>query len=288
MNWPPAWVAFLSPVAHLDQSVWFGVRPDIGLPQALYLLGLIGLALGSLALRDRTSPRVGGALLASGILLAAGVTLLVGRTPEGGVQTLMVARNTQPAEYQPGFIPYTPVCGADPLPVCVHPAYEPWLRDNATLLNRLFAPVLGLPGAPTRAEQSATHRYAAVGDVFFFSPTARPEEDRYAAATLARMLVQDFNAYRSQPRPACPGGTPLRCMDAQKAIALWLLKQAGVVSALGDMDSRWVQGYYGANVDAIAAAAERFAALDPVRQREWLQAHYADLRAGRVSLEQLP
>ncbi len=48
---------YLSPVATLDASVWYGVRPDVGWPQALFLLGLIGLALGGLALRDRESRR---------------------------------------------------------------------------------------------------------------------------------------------------------------------------------------------------------------------------------------
>ena len=45
------------------------------------------------------------------------------------------------------------MCHAAPLSVCVHPAYRAQLGETATLINRIAAPVLGAPGAPTRAVQ---------------------------------------------------------------------------------------------------------------------------------------
>ena len=38
----------------------------------------------------------------------------------------------------------------------------------------------------------------------------------------------------------------------------------------------------------ICQAVERFSRLSPAEQRAWLEAHYADLRAGRLGLDDLP
>jgi hypothetical protein len=64
---------------------------------------------------------------------------------------------------------------------------------------------------------------------------------------------------------------------AQQAISLGMLLVAGVHPAgRGEVDAQ------------PRAAAERFAALAASRRREWLGAHLVALRAGHVTLAQLP
>ena len=70
---------------------------------------------------------------------------------------------------------------------------------------------------------------------------------------------------------------------AQNAIAIWLVKRARI-----DPD-RMLFGPPGSDyIRESLAAADRFARLSPAEQRRWLEEHYADLRAGKVTLEDLP
>ena len=53
-------------------------------------------------------------------------------------------------------IPYTPVCGrAAGVPVCLNPAYRRWLPDLTAALRPVLAELAGLPGAPVRVTQVA-------------------------------------------------------------------------------------------------------------------------------------
>jgi hypothetical protein len=96
-------------------------------------------------------------------------------------------------------------------------------------------------------------------------------------------------------------GEPLGpATDAQVALALWLVRQAGDLptGARLSMDDltveKWLMSQTGIPSDAqgseqrIAAAAERFAALTPAKQRAWLEENYSALRAGELTLEDLP
>lgn len=290
---PLAWISFLSPTARLDTSVWYGVRPHVGPGQALFLLGLTGLALGAVALRDRAgaAPRV--VLAIGGALAVAGVVLVIRDTPRGGTTALTVERHMKPYQAPEGVIPHVPVCGGDALPVCVHPAYQPWLGANSAVINRVAAPLLGLPGAPVSAEQAVASRYGTFGDLLLFTPIRRPEDDHSFARAIATILVsaeQGGDASRPgvQPRSACPGGEQIRCAEAQNASALWLLRQAGFGVAPAAFDPVLVRPSDRPEPGAVVAAAERFAALTPEERRAWLRAHYADLRTGKVRLEDLP
>ncbi len=99
-----------------------------------------------------------------------------------------------------------------------------------------------------------------------------------------------------------PGSRAADLGDAQVAMAIWLLNRAGFdgrledVLAAADRSSGSFGGDpTGANAAASArdqaaidAAVARFAALDPVAQRAWLEANWADLRAGSLTLDDLP
>lgn len=287
------WLTFLSPTARLDASVWHGVRPRVGPGQMLFLLGLTGLALAAIAPRERAGVAPWLAPLIASALALAGVALLIQATPRGGTNALRFADTRHLDGIQADVIPYEPVCSIDPLPVCVHPAYQPWLDSNAATVNRITTPLLGLPGAPVRAGQAITpYHHGISGGVLLFALTDRPEESSFFARAIAISLTQSDRSSRltfgpGPPQRLCPGDNPARCAKAQYTIALWLLRQAGIESDPAEFVL--VRSPQGDRADTeVVAAANHFAALDPTRQQEWLRAHYADLRAGKVRLEDLP
>ena len=133
-------------------------------------------------------------------------------------------------------IPYTPVCSTNPLPVCVHPAYRAQLGETATLINRIAAPVVGLPGAPTRPEQRpalpgvvhvGARSVLAFAPIDVHDPTNPPQLVASWVGQLAVSLVADTTSLPTQ----------FWTTDkAQNAAALYLLQQAGVQYNLRQFD----------------------------------------------------
>ncbi len=282
---------YLSPVATLDASVWYGVRPDVGWPQALFLLGLTCLALGGLALRGERGRAAWSALLAGGALGGTSVVMLLSAAPPSGV-LLQASRTTNVSfpllvRYD-RLIPYTPVCADAPVPVCVHPAYRSYLASEAPVINRLIAPLVGVPGAPVRAAQLPHGEMGVIGRVLAFLPNnGNSATDQYFFGNIAQALVGYDVA---GPLPPCPGDPTLQsCLDAQNAIGIWLVRQAGLRLGVVTFGGTTLRPYFGGvDWDATSAAAGRFAALGRDRQRAWLQTHYVALNQGRVRLRDVP
>jgi len=242
-------------------------------------LGLIGLCLGSLALRRAGGLAARAVMLASAMLLVGGAVGLGVAVPPGGAHNLQMQGVYGRGTAVPGYdrpLPYTLVCSADPLPVCVHPAYQPLLDTSRAEVNRLVAPLLGLPDGPVRAEQRPASFPSLVGDVLVFTPTDTPGDGVYISG-IARDLVQERATNANQLRSRCPGD-PRPCWRAQYAIAVWLIRRADL-----PLDSR----LFSVDADTEATAA-RFAALDPSAQHAWLAAHYGALRRGEIRLEDMP
>lgn len=267
----------------ISVSVWYASSPDLGLVQLFFLFGLMAVGLGSLGLRGRERARafLGVARGSAAALAVAGLALtgtsvalvLSSHVADGSVWVPIFGG---PATASP--ISYSPVCHPAPLPVCVHPAYRPQLAETASLLNRIAAPVLGLPGAPTRAVprpatvgiiSDGTHRVLAFTPIDFHDPTNPPQFARSWAGQVAMSLVTDRLRL---------SGRPWTTDKAQNAVALYLLHRAGASFDPTQFD----QG------PDVSAAERRFAALPAGVQRAWLRAHYALLRQGRVRLEELP
>ncbi len=282
---------YLSPVATLDSSVWYGVRPNVGWPQALFLLGLTCLALGGLALRGERGRAAWSAFLTGGALVAVAVAILLDASPPSatllGVSRFSNVPSPLLARYD-RLIPYTPVCAGAPVPVCVHPAYRSYLASEAPVINRLIAPLVGIPGAPVRAEQLPHGQIGVIGRVLTFLPdNGNNATDQYFFGNIAQALV-GYDVVG--PLPPCPGDPTLRaCIDAQNAIGIWLVHQAGLRLDIVNAGGTTLQPYFGGvDWDATSAAASRFAALGWERQRAWLRAHYITLRHGGVPLKDLP
>ncbi len=270
-------------VPSIAGSVWYASRPDLGLVQAVCLLGVSGVGLGVLGLSAdgwhgaRRVARAAVLLTALGIALTGASVALINSSQrdDGGVRVPFFGGATSAAP-----LPYVPVCSATPLPICVHPAYRAELRETALLLNRLAAPVLGLPGAPDRAAQqpvgdggSGTIQVGQLGagrtltvlPIALHDPSA-PSEPQWVS-----MMAMDLVA-------TTPGQSDAT-FKAQTALALYLVRRAGE-----PVDAQWPF----AQDPAVQAAARRFAVLRPGARQHWLRAHYWQLRQGNVRLEDLP
>ena len=290
---------YLSPVAALDASVWYGIRPDVGWPQALFLLGMIGLALGGLALRDRESrrDRVAWGSLVMGCILAgaAAVTLLVTAPPSA---TLLAMARMPSAGAVPSLarysrlIPYTPVCAGTPVPVCVHPAYRARLAAEARVINRLLAPLAGVPGAPTRVEQRSHYEQGVFGRTLAFVPdNGDGPTDQSVFGPVAQALVANYMFDgRGLSNEACPGDSTLQsCFAAQDAIGIWLVRQAGLRLHPVTVAGTTLRPYFGGtHWDRTSAVADLFGRLGRARQRAWLRAHYDALNKVHVRLRDIP
>jgi len=286
---------YLSPVATLDASVWYGVRPDVGWPQALFLLGLIGLALGVLALRGERGRAAWGVLLAGGVLGVVAVAILLGASPPS-VVLLQASRTTNvPFPFLARYdkpIAYTPVCAGTSVPVCVHPAYRSYLAAEAPVIERLLAPLVGLPGVPVRAEQRPHGEMGVVGHVLAFLPNNGPgATDQYFFGPIAQALVTGYMFEgRGLSNEACPGDPTLQsCFGAQDAIGIWLVRQAGLRLDTVTIGGTTIHPYFGGvEWTATSAAADRFGKLGRDRRRAWLRTHYDALNKVHIRLRDIP
>ena len=169
-----------------------------------------------------------------------------------------------------GLIPYTPVCQASPVDVCVNPAFRAQLPALDSELAPFFAELAGLPGAPVRAQEIPAVAGSNLnwnGRIGGTPPTyqfALP--DLGSLAGVGGPVIVTFIGGNS-----ASGGTP-----APQAVERALLRAAG-----SDEGASWPVPA------AVAVAAGRFAALPAAARRAWLGTHLAALRAGHVTLGEL-
>ena len=107
-------------------------------------------------------------------------------------------------------------------------------------------------------------------------------------AVLAERPQTEFLQSRAAPviMSSVIGGGTSGASPAQQAAEAGLLQAAGVpVAQLAAMGSVYEPPAPGSPV---YAAATRFAALPAAARRAWLLAHLAALRAGQLTLQQLP
>ena len=309
-----------------DAGVFYHVAPDLAITQVMFmggitvaLLGLLTLApffrvayRGLLAAVSRTGRWLcvaGVALLAAGVAAAATAFALAG-TAQLAVSGWAISALHDAASDQP--IPYTPDCAGTSFQVCVHPAFSGFLGGANAALQPVAAEIAGLPGAPVRAEQvpSAEAVRAAQGLRLAGLPTVglsgTPPVYRYtsddglapfmgspAGADSANWWAgfqQEFlTAFIAGPLHAGPGpdASVLPPTAAQQAVITALMTKVGSQAQFGEDETngRPTAGATPAQIDAVA---QRFASLSPAARHAWLAAHLPALRAGTITLAQLP
>jgi hypothetical protein len=313
--------------AHTDHSVWllspqlagsadigpdpgvgtfYHYLPDLSIAQVILLAGLTLAAIGALGLPaqagGRWLRRSAAVLVAAGLAAAITAVALVstGRADQHGmviIPALHDAANDRP-------IRYTPVCSRTQIPVCLNPAYAAYLPVVTSAVEPVLREVAGLPGAPTQISQSAPTFALVSGNGIVVGmpgpmvlPDLLPGQQGTTTAQFAAMIRAD--AAVNIVARLLSGPSP---DQAQQAVAAALLKGAGVQTLVANASGPG--GGQPGNArqagPAIAGpptpafspaeltAARRFAALPATARHAWLVVHLAALRAGQITLAQLP
>ena len=221
--------------------------------------------------------------------------------------------------------PYTPVCSHTAVPVCLQPAYRAFLPDVTAALGPVLGQLAGLPGAPVRITQVAVTSVRPDGGngVGFGGPVISsgrppvlylplaglplPGEGNASAAQFVDFLRQVYGpsilgilAGLPGPVGAQIGAGEINFMpnlgsrhSAQVAVVDGLVRALGLAQAPPGAPIK-ASNRVSAGGGALSAAkqelaaAQRFAALPAAARHAWLMTHLAALRAGRISLSEIP
>jgi hypothetical protein len=279
-------------------SVFWSPRMDLVWPAAAWVGGLGGLALAVMVLRRRPrSPVAWATLVAAALAIVAGWTQLV-PAPVFAVPSPSRA------------IAYEPACTQRSIEICVHPAYRSVLDETANLVDPVVRPLAGLPGFPVRAEQVRPDREGDAIGPLELGPVASDRLGILPANANTPDVVEASNVAVAAVAGQTDWFRTGRLTAAQSALAVWLMRQAGWNLNLADLS--WngaAEGIFLPSIDGLAIekattreeadamaeatltdivrAADRFGALTPEQQHAWLEANFAALRAGDLSLKDL-
>jgi hypothetical protein len=228
-------------------------------------------------------------------LLAAGTAVALAGTAQlnhGGMIAIPALHDA--AEDRP--LHYTPVCSHTAIPVCLNPAYATYLAGVATALTPVLTELAGLPGAPTRISQVAASYEQVTGNnvsAGLTGPTVSGTvfplllPNQLPAPAMTPSELADATLASAGPAIVAtiikdgPGAT-----DAQRAVAAALRMSLRLPQELPTIVGR--QLVTRPLPPSVQAAAERFAALSASARHAWLVQHLTALRAGRITLAQLP
>jgi hypothetical protein len=292
--------------AGADAGIFYHWLPDLPIARIIFLAGIAVAALGLTGLPatagGRWLRRTAAVVTLAGLAsagTAVGLATTAQESPHGVViPALHDAANDVP-------ITYPPVCGrADGIPVCLNPAYRRWLPDVTAALAPVLAGVAGLPGAPMRATQvPAAYPSGGSGPPQTVSVGGRPPVLHLLLGQLDMPGPCGFcdkavgadgfdNQLRLLAAHAWVGAGIGPGSPAQQAVQAALLREAGIPFAaqpkLMGIAKNGPGPEPGPATGPVYAAAGRLADLPAAARHAWLAAHLAALRAGRLTLQELP
>jgi hypothetical protein len=280
--------------------------------QMMFPAGLTMALLAALALPRGTGGRrlrAAAAAVAAAGLVAAGTAVALAGTGKLDTQGMIaIPALHDAASDRP--IHFTPVCSHTAIPVCLNPAYASYLPVTVTALEPLLSEISGLPGAPARISQAAAAYRQGTGNsvsVGLAGPaiSGRPPVFRLLlpgqlpgpAVSTSELAAQ----IRSNAGPGIVSrivGAGRSLSPAQQAVVAALVRAPGLLWRGSDPGStptanreRGVMSQPSSEVSPGSPAyapAQRFAALAPSARHAWLVRHLTALRAGRITLAQLP
>jgi hypothetical protein len=306
-----------------DWGLFYPVSVGVPIVQVMFMLGVVLAAIGVLGL----SPRTGGvgwrgalsAVAAGGARLraiavsafAVGVALAVAAfalaetaNVSDATSTLQIpAIDNTLAGSSP--IPYTPVCSPAGFQVCVHPAYRSFLSQVSGDLGSVVAQVPGAPGVPASAREilpaelpqwlqggtgsgriaGATYEFVLSSAIGWSSTPAGIKDGLQQDFVTAIITGGGKTVTMPDGSTMWASGTP-----AQQAVVNGILTVLGtppgpVPQVDGNSpDARRLQQQQA----QITATAAKFAALPPAARHAWLAANLTALRAGTITLAQVP
>jgi hypothetical protein len=314
--------ALLSPSTAVplgDDGVFYHVPPDVAIVQVMFMGGITIALLGLLTLvpllrgpypglvsavgsTGRWLCVAGVALLATGAA-ASGTAFALAGTAKPGVAGWDIPALHDAASDQP--IPYTPDCLGTTFKVCVHPAFSAYLAAADAALQPAAAEIAGLPGAPVRAEQDVSgggvramqglgfagtlgtgitgtppvYTYNSDND---FAPFWGNPANANTASWRSAFQQNFLTAFIAGPPHAGPNGFVSNVpAPAQQAVVTALMTAVG-------SQAQFPQANGAGPSSAQTAAANRFGSLSSAARRAWLATHLSALRAGTITLAQIP
>lgn len=294
--------------AQADSGIFYHWLPDLPIARIILLAGIMLFALGLIGLPARaggTRLRIAAAMLAILGVASAGTAIGLAASAKVGAHGVVISTFHDAASDKP--IAYRPACGhAAGIAVCVVPAYQRWLPDVTAALTPVISAVGGLPGTPVRAVQvPAAYPSGHGGPPQVASLGGRPPvlhlslglvnmpgqcgfcDGPVVARQFADQIRLNFVQAFLGVAEFSDSGSP-----AQLAVQAVLLQEAGIPFAAQPQLVAEVRGGPGAKAGPatgpVYAAARRFAARPASARHSWLAAHLAAVRAGRLSLKDLP
>ena len=283
-------------------ATFYPYLPDLPIAQVMFLTALTVAVLGALLLATGSGGRwrhaAAAVVTAAGVLAAGTAVALTGTGKLDAHGMIAIPALHDAANDRP--LRYTPVCSHTAIPVCLNPAYASYLPAATAALAPVLTEIAGLPGAPARISQAAAAYQQGPGN----SVTARlPGPPISGTPPVFRLLLPDqlpgpamtsrelAAALRASAGPGLvaavtgdgPGATP-----AQHAVATALKMSASLPQAPPPAPGMPSQAAPTPLPAPVRSAARRFAALPAPARRTWLIKNLAPLRAGRITLAQLP
>jgi hypothetical protein len=269
------------------------------------LLAVLALPQGSGGRRLRAAA---AAVTAAGLAVAGTAVALAGTGQLDSQGMIAIPALHDAASDRPTR--FTPVCSHAAIPVCLNPAYASYLPVTVTALGPLLGEVAGLPGAPARVSQAAAVYRQGVGNsvsIGLAGPAigGRPPVFRLllpvqlaGPALTASELAAQIRSSAGLGIASSVVGAGRHPSPAQQAVLAILARASGLpqpTSPLRRTPSRSREraapsppAPEPAPGSPAYAAAQRFAALTAPTRRIWLVRHLPALRAGRITLAQLP
>jgi hypothetical protein len=292
-----------------DSGMLYPYLPDLPIARIMLLAGLAITFLGLTGLPAAAGgPRlrqVAAAVTVAG-LAAAGTAIGLASTARLGPHGVVIPALHDAANDQPSS--YTPVCGqAAGRPVCLNPAYRSDLAGVTAALSPVLSEVSGLPGAPVRAVQiPAVYDPSNGQSGQAMAITGQPPVLGLPLGALGLPGAFGWTSsdvtdqLRLLAVHAFVGGGDSTGTPAQQAVEAALLQDAGI--PIGSQPSlRTTEGLPSWARPAgdsakgpppatgpVYAAARKFATRPAPTRHAWLTTHLAALRAGQLTLAQLP
>jgi len=287
-------------------ATFYPFLPDLSIAQVMLLAGFTLALLGVLTLpaSGRAARTVAAGLTGAGLLAAGTAAGLTGTGTMDAHGMIKIPALHDAANDRP--LQYTPVCSGTAIPVCLNPAYAGYLPVTANALAPMLSQLAGLPGAPARIVQaSVSFQQDAHEGMIIRTDGPRsgspqpvvylvlPDQFGDPAMTSEQVADQLVAVYDTRLVARVTGDGPA-ASPSQNAVAAALLLAAGQGKLTTDQPPSPQGGIDPGQSPGVApgtpeyAAAERFAALPEAARRAWLLRHLSALRAGQISLAQLP
>lgn len=321
-------IGVLSPDGSVPGNDWGLFYPvSIGVPivQTAFSAGVALAAVGLLGLSPRTggvgwrgalsAVAGGGARLRTIAVSAVAVGAALAVTAFALAETANVSDPTSTLQI-PALdnalagstpIPYTPVCSpAGSFQVCLHPAFRDYLPQVSSALTAAVTELAGLPGIPVRAAEASQGALPSLvtagngdgqvkGGVYEFTlsnAVALVPDTSVLRSGLQQDIVRAVILGTSKTVAAPNGGQIYAAATpAQQAVMDGLLKVLGAsaypvpLSVNGPPPPGLSTPAQEAQIQPVAA---KFAALPPATRHAWLVANLSALKAGTITLAQIP